>query len=119
MKPEKTKRFLLFCEPCAYRKIFDTDKPEGLYLSKSSAVPLKTIKMGDDVDKSKSFKEQPIKSKCPKCGRGVILKKLPQVYAKSYDEVDKRKQKEQEEYEKKKRIEDGTPKKLTPPDFMG
>ena len=63
--------------------------------------------------------QQKPKVKCPDCGRGVVVKSLPDVYSKSYDEIDKREQKAKEEFEKKKRIEDGTPIKYRPPEFLG
>lgn len=166
-KPEKIKRFLVYCEICSYKKIYDTDRPQDLTQIKVSPVPTKipTLKNqstknqvvdidsltaegwkkvdGDGKknlvfslnDKTKTlvfednqWKESSVnlpvvqqkpKVKCPKCGRGIAVKSLPDVYSKSYDEIDKKEQKAKEEYEKKKRIEDGTPIKYKPPEFLG
>ena len=168
MTQGKIKRFLVFCEPCSYKKIFNSDKPEGLTQIKTAPVPGKipTLKNPNhklspvDIDDltSKGWKKvdgdgkvslvfelngqqkylvseknvwkesvinltvqpQCSKVKCPKCGRGVVIKNLPDVYSKSYDEIDLRVQKAKEEIEKKRRIEDGTPSKLEDiPDFLG
>jgi predicted methyltransferase len=121
MKQEKTKRFLVFCEPCSYKKILNTDKPEDMVQIKVSPVPGGAPKLDPKTGKTitRPTTNQCNKVKCPKCGRGVVLKPLPDVYSKSYDEIDKREQKAKEEIEKKKRIEDGTPIKYKPPEFLG
>lgn len=167
-QPEKISRFLVYCEICAYKKIFNTDKPDDLVQIKTSAIQTKiptltnpSIKTSNVVDidtltsqgwkkvdgdgktnlvfelngqtktlvsQNNQWKEsvvniavmqQKTKVKCPSCGRGVVVKSLPDVYSKSYDEIDKKMQKAKEEYEKKKRIEDGTPIKYNPPEFLG
>lgn len=167
-QPEKIKRFLVYCEICSYKKIFNTDKPEGLTQIKVSPVPTKiptlnnpSVKTKEVVDidtlteqgwkkvdgdgkrslvfslndqtktlifENNQWKESAVnipvvqqkpKVKCPDCGRGVVVKSLPDVYSKSYDEIDKREQKAKEDLEKKKRIEDGTPMKYRPPEFLG
>lgn len=166
-RQEKIKRFLVFCEPCAYKKIYLSDKPDGLTEIKTSPIPrhIPTLKNPNhkmlpiDIDQltSEGWKQvdgdgktslifeksgttkmlvphqngwcecalnlsvhkQNTKVKCPKCGRGVVVKKLPDVYSNSYDEIDRREQAAKEAQEKKKRIEDGTPPKLKPPEFLG
>ena len=167
MKMEKIKRFLVFCEPCSYKKIHTSDMPQGLTQIKVAAVPgkiptlknpnhkLSVIDIDDLISKGwkkvdgdgkqslvfelngqtkhlvsvknewkESIVNLPVqpqckKVKCPQCGRGVVVKPLPDVYSKSYDEIDKREQMAREEKEKRKRIEDGTPPKFQPPDFLG
>lgn len=121
MKQEKIKRYMIFCEPCAYKKIYTTEKPEDLVHIKVSEVPGGSPKLDPKTGKtvfSKNHKQLQ-KVKCPKCGRGTVLKPLPDVYSKSYDAIDKREQEAREAAEKRKRVEDGTPIKYRPPDFLG
>ncbi len=119
MRQEKIKRFLVFCEPCAYKKIYSTDNPEDLIQIKVSPIPGGSPRLEKGKTVERPAKKQLNKVKCPNCGRGVVMKPLPDVYSKSYDEIDKREQKAKEEAEKKKRIEDGTPTKYKPPEFLG
>lgn len=164
---EKIKRWLVFCEPCAYKRILNTDRPEDMTSIKVSPVPGKIPQLNqpnmkfhpvsidtlteqgwkqtggdgkthfifelngqtkvlvyDKNDWKESIQNLPMqkqcsKVKCPKCGRGVVIKALPDVYAKSYDEIDAREQKAREEADRRKRIEDGTPLKKETPDFLG
>ena len=120
MKLEKVKRFLLFCEPCSFKKILGTNTPEDMTPIKTSPVPGGAPKLDPKSGKTleKKSLNQHAKVKCPQCGRGVTIKPLPDVYSKSYDEIDKREQQAKEAAEKKKRIEDGTPPKLDL-DFLG
>jgi len=119
MRQEKIKRFLVFCEPCSYKKIYDTNSPEDLTQIKVSQVPGGTPRLEKGKIVDRPTHKQLAKVKCPKCGRGVVLKPLPDVYSKSYDEIDKQEQQVREEAEKRKRIEDGTPHKYNPPEFLG
>jgi DNA-directed RNA polymerase subunit RPC12/RpoP len=119
MKQEKIKRFLIFCEPCSYKKIYGTDSPEDLTQIKVSSVPGGSPRLEKGKTVVPSTQKQLSKVKCPKCGRGVVLRPLPDVYSKSYDEIDKKEQQAREASEKRKRIEDGTPQKYTPPEFLG
>lgn len=113
MKPQETKRFLVFCEPCAYKKIVTEDELKTL----------PTIKRADiqghinELDKQtrKIIKKPPIKknmlTKCPKCGRGVIVKNLPPSYTSAFDQKDKVSKQTQEEEAWLARLKDGTPEK--------
>lgn len=119
MAQQLTKRFIVFCEPCSYKRILTTDKPDDMALIKVSAVPGGVPRFDQKTGKTvtRPTQTQCGKVKCPKCGRGVVVKALPVVYSKSYDEVDKRNQAIRDAEEKRKRIEDGTP--IKPTDFLG
>ncbi len=66
----KTKELLLFCEACGFKKITQQDNVE---LSSRSNV--------QNGIKDKTM-DQPPMTKCPNCGRGVILKRLTEAYLK-------------------------------------
>jgi predicted RNA-binding Zn-ribbon protein involved in translation (DUF1610 family) len=53
--------------------------------------------------------------KCPKCGRGVVLRELVTAYVSAFDQLDRRREQERIEKEKVKRIEDGKPHEKGPP----
>lgn len=167
-KIEKHKRWLIFCEPCTYKRILNTDQPEDMVSIKVSPVPGKIPQLNQpnqklqaaDIDKltaegwqhtggdgkshlvftlngqnkilvfdKNEWKESVLnlpmqkqcsKVKCPQCGRGVVIKALPDVYAKSYDEIDAREAKAREDADKRRRIEDGIPiRREKDPDFLG
>lgn len=112
-KPEIVKRWFIFCEPCSYKKILTVDDP-----SETDLVEIKTVGTPGGspfIDpetkkvKAKPTVPRPKKFKCPKCGRGVAIKQLPEVYSKAYKAIDEDRKKRDEEFEKKKRIEDGKP----------
>jgi len=112
-KPDNTKRWFLFCEPCAFKKIIKADDPADAGLVE---IPQAKIPGGVPVldPKTKKAKDKPDlsrmkKFKCPQCGRGVMIKKLPEVYEKAYKEIDEEKRKKEQELEKQRRIEDGKP----------
>lgn len=122
-KKQVIKRWFLYCEPCSYKRIITAEEPncDDLVEIKSSPIP----KAGPALDpEAKSIKtpkpaEQPKKVKCPNCGRGVIVKKLPDVYANAFKAVDEETRKKQEAEEKKKRLEDGKPHTRTTEEFIG
>jgi len=122
-KKQIIKRWFVFCEPCSYKQIITADEPltDDLVEIKTSAVP----RGGPVVDpESKKVKNapsinQPKRVKCPSCGRGVVVKKLPDVYANAYKAVDEEARRQQEAEEKKKRIEDGKPHIRTSEEFIG
>lgn len=121
-KTSKIKRYLVFCEPCSFKKIVESDKPEDFFLIKRSAVPSGSPKIDPETKKIKVPKasSQPTMCKCPRCGRGATFKELPPVYAKTYEEIDAKKRKEQEAIERQKRIEDGQPhERNVDEDFIG
>jgi len=92
--------FLLFCEPCAYKKIITEDiAHEDIPRSKiPGGIPYKDLE-------TKSIKEkkqisQPLMRKCPNCGRGVILKRLTEAYTKAQTEQEKLQHEEKERVKK-------------------
>jgi hypothetical protein len=73
------RQYVLFCEPCGYKQMLDkpTDVP-GLVPIKTAPVPggIPTL---DPVTKKMTQKDDYIlmpKYKCPKCGRGVTVKRV-------------------------------------------
>lgn len=121
--PQKNqpKRFLLFCEPCAFKQIFETDQPDTLTMMKVSDVPGGAPQLDPKTNKAvaKPVTKANPKAKCPKCGRGVVLKKLPDVYVKSFSEIDSRRQKEKDDFERAQRIKDGQPPQKPDVEFTG
>jgi len=121
-RPQKVKRWFMFCEPCGFKKIITADNPESDELTevKRVAVPGGAPRL-DPVTKKTVFRESLPTTKmfkCLECGRGCICKKLPDVYADAYKAVDDQARKEKEDSEKQKRIEDGTPeKRVAGPDY--
>ena len=121
-KQEPNKRYLIFCEPCSYKKIIESNDPEDLVLIKRSTIPASSPKLDPATKKTKVSKDKPnVKMcKCPRCGRGATIKSLPDVYKKTYKEIDDRKRKEQEIIEREKRLEDGKPhQRNVNEDFIG
>lgn len=99
----------------------DTDKPEDMVAIKVSDVPGNIPQLDPVAGKTitkPNLKSLP-KVKCPKCGRGVIIKKLPETYTKTFAEIDEKNRKEAELLDRKKRVEDGRPlKREQDPDFL-
>ena len=121
-KQQPNKRYLLFCEPCSFKKIIETNNPDDLVSIKRSSVPSGSPKLDPATKKTKvsKAKENTKMCKCPRCGRGAIIKNLPEVYKKTYKEIDDSKRKEQEAIERKKRLEDGKPhQRNVDEDFIG
>jgi DNA-directed RNA polymerase subunit RPC12/RpoP len=117
-----TKRYMTYCEPCGFKRILETNKPEDMITIQTSAIPGGVPQLDPTTNKTilKESKPGPIKVKCPKCGRGVVLKELPEVYAKQYTAIDERKAKERRAADKQQRIQDGKPiKREKDPDFLG
>lgn len=126
MKPNKAnKRTMIYCEPCAFKKIFEPDESINLVEIKRSSVQLKGPKLnpasGTTNPAGSMTKTKMVK--CPKCGRGVVVKELQSAYTKVYEEIDRREQKAREEADRIKRLEDGKPherqNKDLDPDFLG
>lgn len=123
-KPQATKRWFVFCEPCSYKQIVAAEEPipDNLTEIKTVSVPGGSPYIDPETKKTKTKPSQPrLKMvKCPKCGRGVVVKKLPDVYANAYKAIDDEKLKREQEIEKQKRIEDGKPhKREKDEEFMG
>ena len=92
MKPKKTNRWLMYCEPCGYRRILEEGiKPIDLVEIPTSPIPGGAPKMDPATKKVKTSdsKDQKRKYKCPNCGRGVSLKDLPPVYQKALAQQEK------------------------------
>lgn len=113
MKIKNNKRYFLFCEPCCYKRIFEANEQPDLIEVKTSNVPAGIPQLDPVTQKTVLKKEIPQKKKykCPQCGRSIVVKELPEAYAKSFKDVDERNRKAQEEADKKKRIQDGQPQK--------
>ena len=129
MSTKTVKRWLLYCEPCSFKKIIlendSTDDLTEIPLAKTPGgsptmdekgkktvvpsadgltppVEMHEIKSHPGIERNKMFK-------CPQCGRGVTSKKLPDLYVKSIQAEEDLKQKVQDEERKKlqeKRIAD-------------
>lgn len=114
------KRYLVFCEPCSYKRILTSDTPDDMVPIKQADVPGGSPRLEAGKTVSRPAHKQSAKVKCPQCGRGVVVKVLPDVYSKAYQEVDDRQRKNKEDKEKRQRIEDGMPvKRSKDVDFMG
>ena len=118
-KPQKVKRWFMFCEPCGFRKIITADEPESDDLTeiKRVAVPGGAPRL-DPVTKKTIYRESLPTTKmfkCLECGRGCVCKKLPDVYADAYKDVDDKIHKDKEDVEKQQRVDDGTP--IEAPDY--
>lgn len=77
--------FLAFCEPCNYKKII-TKNSEHEHISRAKVpggIPYMDVET-KSIKEKKGF-DQPTMIKCPNCGRGVILKRLPEAYTKAQD----------------------------------
>lgn len=92
------KRYLIFCEPCAYKQFVDSEEAPDLLEVKRVDVPGGTPYRDPETKSVKEKKKtaQPRVFKCPKCGRGVVAKRLPEVYVKTQKEIDKRIHEEEE-----------------------
>lgn len=113
----RTKRWMIFCEPCSFKKIIVEGVDTNMIKMSLADVPggspildpvTKTVTERKAIPRNKAFK-------CPQCGRGVISKALPDVYVSAYKEREQQQEKENYERERQQRIEDGLlPEK---PDF--
>jgi len=100
----KNNKKFLFCEFCGFKKIID---------DLTNLCVIKNINIQGKIEKStkigKEIYEKNKMYKCPKCGRGVIEKKINGAYLetikKNQEEIDKKKIEE----DRKKRLEDGKP----------
>lgn len=102
--------------------MLDGDNPEDLIMIKRSSIPGSIPQLDPVSKKTKTSKDkkQNKMCKCPQCGRGAIVKSLPDVYKKTFKKLDEEEHKRQQEIEKKKRLEDGKPhERKLDDDFIG
>ena len=112
MNKPKTKSRMIFCEPCSFKMILQDDNiPDSLVEIKTSAVPggIPSLDPTTGQIKTKPSSPQKKKIKCPKCGRGVVVKELQGAYSSTIDKIKQKIEKENIEEDRKKRIEDGKP----------
>lgn len=122
-KKPSPKRKMIFCEPCSYKRILEANEtPEDLFSIKVSPVPggIPELDPVTGKTKVKPVTDQTKKLKCPRCGRGVVVKDLQPAYANAFKQIDDKAEKERLEADRKKRLEDGEPsKKKADSDFYG
>ena len=93
-------KLLLFCEPCAYKKIITEDDIVKNIPRKEIPGVIPYMDLETKLIKEKKSINQSTMSKCPKCGRGVILKRLPEAYTKAQNEQQKLEHEEKERLKK-------------------
>jgi len=103
----KNSQKIIFCEFCSFKKILKS--PEDLKsfnIIKNAKIQ---SKLPDNKNKKLITKNHKDTVKCPKCGRGIIVKNLSGSHLETIKKIKEKEQKEKEENEFKKRIEDGKP----------
>jgi DNA-directed RNA polymerase subunit M/transcription elongation factor TFIIS len=108
----KNKKFLIFCEVCSYKKIFEEEKIiDNLIEIKISPIQggLPQIDSKTGKTKNKPKKDQNKKYKCPKCGRGVMAKEIQGAYLKTIKELQLKEELKKIKEDHEKRINDGKP----------
>jgi DNA-directed RNA polymerase subunit RPC12/RpoP len=139
-KKQPIGRMMLACEPCGYRRVIEpkqisVDKADPRLAKgqlkvdelaptecKSSPVQLSLPTLDPTTNKTvaSKFLPQPVRYKCPQCGRPVKLKTLMTPLAAAFTQRDDADTKKRLEEEKLKRQEDGKPvDKKTNLDFLG
>ncbi len=108
-KQVKLKRWLIFCEPCGKKEIITEGLENDLVSIPLADVPGGAPKLDPATKKVTERKATPRNKafKCPHCGRGVVSKALPEVYAKTIREREELLEKENYEREREQRIRDG------------
>ena len=76
-----------------------------------SPIPGGIPALDQDTGKTKTKHQilQNKKDKCPKCGRGVVVKQLQEAYSSTIKKIKQKDEEEKFEEDRKKRIEDGKP----------
>lgn len=127
MKNRKNDRMMIFCEPCSFKAIIHGQED----LKNYSPIQTASIPGGaPELDQNGKKKVKPSlenvqKVKCPKCGRGVVVKTLSTPYSSAYKHIDEEKEKKRLEDDRLQRIKDGVPvQKVSeptdqPPQFLG
>lgn len=111
MTNQPKRRKMLYCEPCSYKQIIECEDEIDLFEIKSSDIQRNIPRLNPATkrpEEKPKFK-QAKRYKCPKCGRGIVLKDLQGSYAMTYKQIDQRLEKERIEEDRRKRIEDGKP----------
>jgi hypothetical protein len=69
--------YVIYCEPCGYKKVVEDPLNVDLVARTVSNVPGRIPVLNKQTNKTETFDPIPVmpKFKCPKCGRGVTLKK--------------------------------------------
>lgn len=95
-------RFLLFCEPCSFKKVIIDEIAKNYEGLPRAAVPGGYPAWDEESKSIKARKtiQQPTMANCPKCGRGVILKRLPDTYTRARDEQARFHQEEKDKQKK-------------------
>jgi transposase len=117
------KRSILFCEPCSFKKIIESDEDAATLVEcKTSPVQLHLPTLDPTTLKPvvSKFQPQAKRYKCPKCGRVAKVRELFKPFQELLKAADQQKAKDTLEEEKRKRFEDGKPpEKKIDPDFLG
>lgn len=92
--------YVIHCDACSYHKV---EKPKDINLPQITRTNIQK-----DISVSKETVKKPIQYKCPKCGRGVTLRKF---------NVKLEKQNEQEN--NNSGCETSSPRREVPPNFTG
>lgn len=108
-QPIRVKRFLIHCEPCGFKKIVDQDTDVKLHEFKIADIPggspkfnpaNNKLNLPKSISRNKGYK-------CPKCGRGVISRTLPDVYKNAILQRDNQTEQEEIQRRREQRIKDG------------
>jgi DNA-directed RNA polymerase subunit RPC12/RpoP len=69
--------YIIYCEPCGYKKVIDDLDNIGLTDVKTSTVQGRIPVLDKETKKTKTFSHITTipKYKCPRCGRAVTLRK--------------------------------------------
>ena len=112
---KKERRKFIYCEPCGFKRIYDGEESiKDLRETKRSPISRGTPTY-DKVNK-KTITPKAISQnrlfQCPKCGKGIVVKGLPEAFKKTLAEVDKIERERMEEQNKRDRLLDGMPHKM-------
>lgn len=72
------KKYLVYCEPCGYKRITDGSMDYDLVKIPRADIPggSPEIDLASNTVKTKKSTKQLPMVKCPKCGRGIRVKKM-------------------------------------------
>lgn len=105
------KRKMIFCEPCAYKQIIDPKEEPDLVVIPTSPIQQGIPQLDQATGKTKlrPAKPQNKKYKCPKCGRGVVVKELLGAYSSLMKKLDDETERKKAEEDRLQRLKDGMP----------